>query len=572
MALNLDQITQLFQPAQYQPLELSLPELMASAEQQPQSPFRLMPQQAEVPDRFSQDEALKDDMATYVKSLAVKAGVAPDAGAAQPAARKGMVAAGETVRTTEGGLTPLQQAQSLAATGNATLKEAGIDAERSRLNSSLYEAEAAKLRAQVDVENEQRTQQEYENEERARRLREQQEFLLEQKDEPPSVDRYYEKVGVLSKMAAVASAFAFGYFNPRGGTAPVVQEMQRMAAEDVREQMAAAAQNKSRRQDLVQLYERKFGDTQLVAKKLEADKLRTLEKTLRADALQAKSQEAKANYEDLSSKIGVRADLLDQQVTDALVAKPVAERTTTYRPAAGPGGGDPVAAAKKAADTATALFDIGYSKEEVGQFLRAQGLPQPTGQTAEERKAKELTTDEKKDLREKTDGLASAVQGFQELDKQLKIKRNAQTGEVVTADPNASEILAPSDVAGGLASGAAGVAEMLPWKAGEGAASALRRTLPDDHKATKRNAEKITDGIMRAASGAGVSIPEMEAYRSRMPINSGTETFMRSSAEMRREMQQKYKNLVGQYGKAATDEYLRSKGVDVAREFGEFTP
>jgi hypothetical protein len=569
MALNLDEITQLYQPAQYQPLELTLPELMGGAELQPQSPFRLTPQPAQVPDRLT-DDALKDDMATYIKSLAAKAGTGAQAPVVTPS--KGMVAAGETVKTQEGGLTPLQQAQSLAVTGNAALQESTIDAERQRANSEIYAAEAARLRAQVDVENEQRTQQEHEQETRAQRYRDQQEFLLEQKDEPPSADRYYEKVGALSKMAAVASAFAFGYFNPRGGTAPVIQEMQRMAAEDVREQMAAAAQNKSRRQDLVNFYEKRFGDTQLVAKKLEADKLRTLEKTLRADALQAKSQEAKANYEDMSQKIGARADVLDQQVTDALVAKPVAERTTTYKPAATPGGGDPVAATKKAADTAKALFDIGYSKDEVGQFLRAQGLPQPTGQTAEERKAKELTTDEKKDLREKTDGLASALQGFAELDKQLRIQRRAADGEVVTARKDASEVLSPSDLGGGASNMAAGVAEALPWKAGENAAQALRRNLPDDHKAVRRSAEKITDGIMRAASGAGVSIPEMEAYRSRMPTNSGTETFMRSSAEMRREMQQKYKNLVGQYGKASVDAMLKSKGFDAAKEFGAYEP
>jgi hypothetical protein len=576
MALNLDEITQLYQPAQYQPLELSLPELMGGASLQPESPFKLLPQpaqQQQIPDRLTTD-AVKDDMATYIKSLAEKAG----AGSTAPATTKGMVRAGETVKTTEGGLTPLQQAQSLAVTGKAALQESGIDAERSRTNASLYEAEAARLRAEASIENEKRMQQEQEQETRAQRYRDQQAFLLEQKDEPPSADRYYEKVGTLSKMAAIASAFAFGYFNPRGGTAPVVQTMQRMAAEDVRDQMAAAAQNKARRQDLVAFYEQRFGDTQLVAKKLEADKLRTLEKTLRADALQAKSQEAKANYEDLSAKLGVRADVLDQQVTDALVAKPVAERTTTFRPAGG-GAVDPVERAKKTAEAAKALEAAGVGKEAIAALFQSQGLEAPTAQTAAEReaaekaaKARELTTDEKKDLREKTDGIASAIQGFEELDKQMRIKRRADDGEVVTSRPDASEILAPSDLAGGAANMASGVAKALPWRAGDSASAALDRTLPDDHKAVKRAAQKITDGVMRAESGAGVNVAEMEDYRSRLPTNGGTETFMRSSAEMRRELTQKYKNLVGQYGKAAADEYLRAKGVDVKAMFGDYNP
>lgn len=502
-----------------------------------------------------------------------------------PEAPKGLVKAGETVRVQDDGLTPEERAAGTAVRGQAAIDTMGVDRDRLAATADAYEQQAAKSRAEADVEDERRKQEEMHTEARMQRIREDQDFLAEQKDEPIDPQRYFKNMSLFGKAMALISAAAYGYVNSRNGEqgqAPIIGVLQQMASEDTRAQMTDVQNGRAKRSDQMALYERKYGDQSLIAKKLEADKLQTLGKRAMADAKQAKSAEAKASMEDMGKKMLINADVLNQTVSEAHSAQPM-ERTTTYSQAKGKG--DPQAndikRQKEMGELDLLWEKQGYSKEERARRMSAIGYQPPSGtaKTAAEQdqanldaKAKELTPAEKTDLREKTDALASAMQGFDELDKQLGIVRRPGDGEVLHSRVDTSEVLSPSDVSGGLASGLAGVAEMAPWKAGEGTAAALRRTLPDDHKAVRRAAEKITDGIMRAASGAGTNVAEMEQYRNRLPVNAGTETFMRASREMLSEARQKYKNLVGQFGKKAVDEMLHGKDLDVKRKFGDYAP
>ena len=103
----------------------------------------------------------------------------------------------------------------------------------------------------------------------------------------------------------------------------------------------------------------------------------------------------------------------------------------------------------------------------------------------------------------------------------------------------------------------------LPFGVGPGARNALELGDPEELKALRRAAGKITVGMAHAESGAGVSEGEMAEYKGRLPITGAT-SFKKASAEMWREQRQKYRNLVGQYGQEAVDDMLKSRGLNPA--------
>jgi hypothetical protein len=487
------------------------------------------------------------------------------------AAPSGLVKAGETVRTTDDGRTPEQRASSVAVRGQAELDTAAVDQNRLTEDAKTYEAKAAELRAQADVENEKREAEEHKINARMSRIREHQEFLAEQRDEPVNSQRYFQNGSLFGKAMALISAFSYGFLNTKNqGVAPIMQELTRMADLDTREQIANNADSRARRSDLIALYERRYGDATLVSKKLEADKLQTMGKKALADATEAKSAQAKAAANDLGQKLLIAADVKNKQVEEAYGAQPV-ERTTTYAPAKGKG--DASANIKKALETDKLLEQQGYSREQRASALKAMGLPPPQGTTAAEAertdklaaadaKAKELTSDEKKDLRERTDGLANAVHGFEELDKTAGIVRN-KNGDVVHARTDLSDTLSP-----GVSSSLLDMGDAVPFKMGRPISNLVKGSLPSDSQAMRRSVEKITTGMVHAESGAGASDGEMQRAADRFPVNSSKE-FLRASEEYHREQKQKYMNLAAKYGRANVDADLKARGIDPARFGGD---
>lgn len=327
-------------------------------------------------------------------------------------------------------------------------------------------------------------------------------------------------------------------------------------------------------------YEREYGDTTLVAKRLEADKLLTFAKEAKAQGLQAKSAEVKAQADDLVAKLQNRVGVIHNDIQKAMYGKPV-ETSTTY---AANKAVDPSAKLDKAFKTVEALQKVGgYTPEQINSYLRAAGLPTPEGKSEfqlknekdaadrvrddaklgldrdkvdiEREKAKELNPTEKQKLIEKVDGLAMARQGFDELDNSAGVKRD-KNGELMGSLEKLDKAVPGfGQQTHELLTG------LIPGKTGDSLKQQAVESASLDTKALRRAAGKIAMGLAHAESGAGVNEGEMRNYTDRLDSTS-VGGFARSTPEVFREQRQKYRNLVGQYGKDAVDEMLRKRGVD----------
>lgn len=478
----------------------------------------------------------------------------------QPSAPKGMTAAQRTVTSEEGGLPPEQRALGVAVRGQAEIGDALVDRDRMNAMADELERRAAYLRQDAAIEHEQRQQAERENAERQARLRSQQLELAGQADEPINPNRYFQNMSAFSKAAAIIHAGIYGYLGGRGQP-PVMDSLMQMAQQDVQAQLSDRQAARATRNSLIEQYERQYGDTTLVAKRLEADKLLTLSKETEARGMDAKTDEARANAQDMTKKLQNRVGVLHREIQEATYGKPV-QVSTMYK-ATGGGGIDPMKALKLREE----MEKGGYSQEAIAAELKKRGMAPPTGPSAyatesarkerdqaiQEAKLRELNPTEKQKLVERIDGLANATQGFEELDRIAGIARNKdgevmKVGELVQGEPGVREFI---DTAAGS----------LPFGMGEGAQQALQLNDPEELKALRRAAEKITSGMAHAESGAGISDKELQRYANRLPI-TGASSFKNGSAELFREQRQQYRNLVGQYGKAAVDEMLRKRGID----------
>ena len=78
-------------------------------------------------------------------------------------APKGQAAAETTVKTTDDGMTPEQRASGVAVRGQAAIDQKQIEADRAEQISKDAALHAAKLRAEAQVEDEQRAKAEQEN-------------------------------------------------------------------------------------------------------------------------------------------------------------------------------------------------------------------------------------------------------------------------------------------------------------------------------------------------------------------------------------------------------------------------
>lgn len=501
-----------------------------------------------------------------------------EAGGGAPA---GMHASSVTQKTETGGVPLGVEAEGVAARGQEEVGNAQIDANRLRTQGDQAAKQAEQQHSEATAENDKRKLEEAENDAKQQRLRAQQADLAKQSDEPINAHRYIDNMSIFSKGAALISAGLYGYLHPDAqGAAPVLGSLMQLAQQDTQAQIQNNEQNRSRRSEVMAQYEREYGDTTLVAKRLEADKLLTFAKEAKAQGLQAKSAEVKAQADDLVAKLQNRVGVIHNDIQKAMYGKPV-ETSTTY---AANKAVDPSAKLDKAFKTVEALQKVGgYTPEQINSYLRAAGLPTPEGKSEfqlknekdaadrvrddaklgldrdkvdiEREKAKELNPTEKQKLIEKVDGLAMARQGFDELDNSAGVKRD-KNGELMGSLEKLDKAVPGfGQQTHELLTG------LIPGKTGDSLKQQAVESASLDTKALRRAAGKIAMGLAHAESGAGVNEGEMRNYTDRLDSTS-VGGFARSTPEVFREQRQKYRNLVGQYGKDAVDEMLRKRGVD----------
>lgn len=501
------------------------------------------------------------DVLAFVKELENKGAFQ----STKPAAPSGMRATQTTVKSEEGGPDAEQRARGVAVRGAAAMGEMDIQRERAEAQAFQLEERAARLRQDADIKREELQQQEQENAKRQERLRSQQQELADQDDAPINPRRSFENMNVFQKGSSLVSAFIYGFLGGRGQP-PVTETLMQMAKEDTAAQMANNAAARGKRSAQIEQYERQYGDSTLVAKRIEADKLLTMAKDAQAQSLDAKSQEAKAQAEDIAKQLKNRVGVLHEEIQEATFGKPV-ETTTVYQTPKGTGPADPAALMKKAADLNKTLAEGGYPPEQRAAMLKAAGLPAAAGVTMGEqklasdeaekaRKAAELSPEAQTDMRKRVDGLAEMVQGLDELDNSVGFKRG-HDGEVIAADEGKLD----DSIRGAIGQTAQSFANALPWGMNKGTGELVEKLAPEDSKALNRARDKIVFGQAKAEGAGALGDAEREGYRQRIPTDSPL-SVQRASAQIWRSRKQQYDNLVGQYGQEVVDEMLRKRGID----------
>lgn len=482
----------------------------------------------------------------------------------------GMHAQSVTQKSESGGVPTDVQAQGVAVRGAADIADAEVARQRIEKDAQAAREQADQIRAEVAAETQKRQVEENELAQKQQRLRGQQADLAKQADEPINAHRYFDNMSVFTKGTAILSAALYGYLNPKAsGPAPVVESLMQMAQEDTRAQMANNLQARSNRDSVMAQYEREYGDTTLVAKRLEADKLLTLAKEAKAQGLDAKSAQARANAEDIAKQLQNRVGVLHQQIQEATYGKPV-QTTTTYQPNA-PKGAGMAAAYDRAAKVYQSLAAAGVSPEERVKALAAMKLPTEGfgGKTAGEKedeqkradaeaKKTELTPDQKSKAALAADGLAEMTLGLRELDDHLHISRAQGTGKVVTTPGGIEEAMSPNT------NTATGILRALPWKAGEGAADMVEQGAPTQAaKTLKRISDKIVFGKAKADGQGALSGPDLPRYRAMLPTND-SQALLTASEELYRERRQKWRNLVAVLGEQRAIEEMKKRHIDPA--------
>lgn len=499
------------------------------------------------------------DVLSFVKQLEQQGAFASE----KAAAPAGMKPKSASMVTETGGPDAQQRAEGVAARGQLELDNGQVDVNRGQVEAQRLAEQAAKMNAAASLQEEQDRKAEADNAKRQERLRSQQMELATQADEPINPKRYFDNMSVFSKISAIVSAGIYGYLGGQG-QAPVVDSLMQMAKEDTAAQMANNAAAGKRRNAIIDQYERQYGDTTLVAKRLEADKLLTMSKRAKAEAADAKSVEIKASAEDLASKLENRVGMIHREIQEATFGKPV-QTTTTFETPKLAGAGDPNKQLKEALELDALLEKRGYTKEERSSMLSAAKLSAPGGKTEAELKREdegakraELSPEKQKDLRDRVDGLAVSGEALSQLDTQLGYKRNDE-GDVMTRDADKTS----DSVRGPLSQVAGAAAKMLPLGMDKGATQFVETVQGEDIKALERVRDRIVFGQAKAEGAGALGDSERESYRSRIPTNSVL-SVQKASTEALAQQRQNYKNLVGEYGKAAVDEMLRKRGRDPA--------
>lgn len=488
---------------------------------------------------------------------------------------KGMKAKTATMTQEVGGPDAEQRAAGVASRGQFELDNALVDKNRMLQTADQLAEDASNKRIDASLKEEQIQKEQDELAKKQERLRSQQAELAGQADEPINPKRYFDNMGFFAKVSSVISAGIYGYLGGRG-QAPVVESLMQMAKEDVAAQMADNSAKRGQRNSLIEQYERQYGDSTLVAKRLEADKLLTMSKRAEAEAKDAKSVEVRAAAQDLDQKLKNRVGLLHREIQEATFEKPTQVTTTFETPKPAGTGADMAAKIKRAAELKKTLVEAGSPPDEVEAMLKAAGLPNISGETMaaqklaadkaeSERKAGELSPEKQKDIRDRVDGLAASAQALNQLDSQLGYKRNDE-GEVMArdAEKTSESVRSPLSQVAGAGAG------MLPFGMDKGATQFVETLQGEDVKALERIRDRIVFGQAKAEGAGALGDAERETYRSRIPTNSVL-SVQRASTEALKTQRQNYKNLVGEYGKAAVDAMLRKRGIDPA-VYGSLEP
>jgi hypothetical protein len=500
------------------------------------------------------------DVLAYLKELESTGQLT--GGDKKPEAPKGMKVMESTVTGEQGGPNAMQRAEAVAAQGQYDIDNALIDVARQRTQADQMAEQASNLRIDASIEHEARQQKEAELAEKQARLRSQQMELASQNDEPINGRRYFDNMSTFSKLTAIISAGIYGYLGGRGQP-PVVELIMQGVQQDVQAQLSDRQANSARRNAIMEQYQNQYQDTALVSKRLEADKLLTLAKETEAKGLDAKTIEAKAAAQDLAGKLKNRVGLLHKEIQQATYEKPV-QVTTKFGAPKPMGGGDPNKQLKEALEMDALLEKRGYSREERAAMLSAAKLSPPTGKTEAELKREDdatkreaLTSEQQRDLRERADGLALARQGFQEFDTAAGFTRSTGDGEVGEGGGEKARKMLPGSVTQLVEA----VGGAVPMGIGDELKNYAQSQQSEELKSLRRSVDKITAGMAKANSGAGVSDKEYARYAARLPI-TGEESLRKASAELFREQRQEYRNMVGQYGREVADEALRKRGID----------
>jgi hypothetical protein len=404
-----------------------------------------------------------------------------------PTAPKGMGMAQQTVRSEEGGVPADVRAQGVAVRGQAEVDGMYSLAQQKRLEAEQLDRDAAKRHAEVQAEEEARKAQEAEVAKKQERLRGQQEALANQADEPINPQRYFDNMSTFSKFSAVLSAAIYGYLGGKG-QAPVAEQLMQMAKEDVQAQIENNRASVGKRSALIQQYEREYGDTTLVSKRLEADKLLTLAKEARSQGEQAKSREAKAAAEDIVKQMESRVGVIHQEIQEATFGKPI-ETSTTFQPLKRAGAGDPGANMKKAYALAKQAREEGANDDQVKGIYSAFGVAAPTGKPASDIAADTAT---KKDVDARRSKYATENIELADEETALETTAKAMGGSY---DKESGELKLPKDLTG------------------FGVGTALRGLPGTEAKAAHEALKNLTDVKQRQRSGAGSSESEVKLMK-----------------------------------------------------------
>lgn len=472
---------------------------------------------------------------------------------------KGQALASETRKFESGGPSAEERAQDTAVRGQYELDTMQAEIEKRRAEADEMEKRYAYMKQDAQVAEEERKKQEAEINAKQERLRGQQEELAQQDDEPINPRRYWENMSIFGKAGAIISAAIHGYLGDPNTTADILNQR---ARDDVAAQVQQNASNERKRNALVEQYERQYGDTTLVAKRLEADKMMQMAKFAEAEKGQADTAEKRAAADELAKNLKSRVGVIHQDIQKATWGKPT-EVSQTYQPVKPKGPADPLAKAERIMKLNKLAEEQGYDEEQRANLFKSQGMTPPKGKSelaqkseADQAKRDALTPEQTSDMRKRVDGLAEMVQGMDELDKSVGFKRG-DDGEVTDFDDKKLD----ASIRGAVGQVGQAAAGSLPWGMNKGAEAFMQKMAPEEVKSLERARDKIVFGQAKAEGAGALGDAERESYRQRIPTDSPL-SVSKASAQIWRARRQQYDNLVGEYGKAAVDEALRKRGIN----------
>lgn len=257
-----------------------------------------------------------------------------------PPPPRGTVLSKSTQTSVQGGPTPDQLATDTQTRGEADLQFKRDQSDLLQKQAERYATKSGELKAEAAHEEEQRARAEGENAAKMTRLRQAQDQMRKQEDEPIDPSRYYHNLSAAGKVAAVLAAGIHGFLNPRGGPAPVIQQMMEYAHQDTMSQIENRNSNERRRAGIIDQYQAEYGDATMVAQRLDADKLRIARKQLMSEDLDNQSADVQMRRDELVKGLAAQEKTLRADVLKSQWQKPVEVSNTYERPKPTGGGTD----------------------------------------------------------------------------------------------------------------------------------------------------------------------------------------------------------------------------------------